>query len=179
MLNEAVLDATLAGKDVPAKIREAMSRAQADLDFANSGMEAAQAIHAAALDADQRARRADKIAQIGEYLSAREANAAELAAAIENAVTAWRSLLENSERAEAVGLILPQGSMVGTAASRRAVEHELYRLGRDTSNRGLSFPGGQTPSFNNIDNPAEINPLVDELKQATAFTIATLKAQSV
>jgi hypothetical protein len=176
VLNIEIVEAQLSGESVPAKVREAMARAQADLVFANANLEAARAIHQKAVDTDEQAQHAAKIKLVEGHLSDREKDAAALAAAIEKAVAAYRSMLLNTEKAEAVGLPLPMGSMVGSGPLSRATEYELYRLGHDV-NQKRSFPGGTSPSIMMSGQPLAIKPLLDELRQANAFAIAALKAQ--
>jgi hypothetical protein len=175
VLNESIVDCQLSGQDVPAKIRDALSKAQADLVFANASKEAAQAILAVAQDADIAAHRQAQIEQVAQHMANRDKDGAALADAIGNVVAIYKSMLLNAQNAEAVGLPLPMGSMTGAGSLERAVEFELYRQGHDTEHK-MSFPGGKSPAIQLSGQPLAINPLADELKQATAFTISTLKA---
>lgn len=175
ILNEAIVDSQLGDGTEPTKARAVFDKATGDLTFARTNLEAAEAIHRASVSADEQAQHAAKIKLIEGHLAEREKDAVALAAAIENAVIAYQSMLLNTEKAEAVGLPLPGGSMNGSGPLSRAVEYELYRLGHDV-NQKRSFPGGTSPSIMMSGQPLAIKPLLDELRQANAFAISTLKA---
>jgi hypothetical protein len=174
-LNESILDSTLAGKEVPAKHREAMAQADRDLAFAKSNLDAADAILEAAQEADRKACHSAQVDEVEKHLDERSEAVIKLSDAIAAAADCYREVQRLTIAAESVGLPIPAGSMVRIGELTRAVQYELYRVGTDTVNKSRSFPGGEFDNFNHIDNPAVITPLVDVIKQAKTFTINQLR----
>lgn len=175
ILNEAIVDSQLGDGAEPTKARAAYDKAQADLTFARTGLEAAEAIHRASMSADELAQRAAKIKIVETEFNARDADAQELSVVLEKAVSLWRSMLEHNQKAENAGLPLPLG-LCTSGALHRALTHEIFRLGHDPIIQGRSFPGGESPSIQLSGQPLAITPLAVELQKATSHVLATLRA---
>jgi hypothetical protein len=130
------------------------------------------------------------IARIEKKLADRDAAGAELQAAITQCDKAFRKIVELGREIDAawpwpssdrIPALFPPGAV------RRAVAHELFRQGarprlfggQDAEGAGLDFPGGQSPSLQLTGLPEKVMPLVDVLKEASAFASNILRAGKV
>jgi hypothetical protein len=140
----------------------------------------------AAAQADERAHQArqraklfkDNLAKITAAFTKRDDAAQRLSDHIAGAAQAYRDLLELSDKAALPlpGVSIPAGSLIGTGELRRAVERELYRLGATALDHRRNFPGGKSHDIELLDAPERLPALVDVVKEASAFALATVSA---
>jgi hypothetical protein len=133
--------------------------------------------------ADERAREArqraklfkDNLARITAALERRDAAAARLSEHIGHAVSAWRELVELSDKAALPlpGMSpLPMGCLTNLGELRRALEQDIYRQGAKSLAHATDFPGGKAHDIELLDAPERLPALPDVVKQGSAFALA-------
>jgi hypothetical protein len=180
--DELALDATL---DV-AGAKERLATLVAEIATARDAVATLQGAHAAAekRDAevirDQRAalRRA-QLASVKAGLHKRDEAATALGKAIAEAVSHWKELVKQSEKAEAacpIGSVFPSGAITALNSLQRIVANELYRVdgGHALGGASRSFPGASPTDFISLGDASKIVPLATLLSENSAYILATL-----
>ena len=160
-----------------------------DLTRARDHVAMLRGAHKAAIERDQAIIRAQRfalrrtqMAAMRAHLVARDAAAAALRAAIEEATKQYRALLDRSAKAIAacpIGMSWPLGTDCEADPIRRLVTHELFRLSATPGNRdGRSLPGAELPSPQVEWQPQAITPLADKIKQGSDYAISILTGRA-
>jgi hypothetical protein len=122
---------------------------------------------------------AAQIRAVEQHFAARDKAAEELAIALDNAASAYRRLVERSQKAHGatpLGMTWPLGSPWHVGELRALVEREIYRLSSNGSLSGAEiFPGGKCGDLRNLNQPDKLEPLTDALKRFSAFTLGEFK----
>jgi hypothetical protein len=110
------------------------------------------------------------------HLRSAERAAAELAEVLAKAGEARRKLLAASAKARlSAPSPLPAGSLTEAGVLDKLISGEMHRLSYDR--KAGALPGAKPPSLLTKDDPAAIEPLTDQLRQAHDFAIAVLKGE--
>jgi hypothetical protein len=127
------------------------------------------------------------IERVEKKLSERDAVAAELQAAIEQADKCFRRMITLARDCRAAwpwaAHDLPP-ALLGEAAIVDALRHEIFRSGarpllgggQDKPGAGLSFPGGQAPRLELVGMPDRVTPLADVAREATALASEIMRS---
>jgi hypothetical protein len=146
---------------------------QAALALAQDKAVQEEAARIAALQATQ-------IRAVEQHLGQRDKAAAELAVAIENAVSAYRRLLDRSAKARSacpVGAKWP-GGLCDVGALKETIGHEMWRVGAGPAGpNGIgfpsAFPGAHPPRIG--AEPGTIEPMAEVVQRASRHVLDTLK----
>jgi hypothetical protein len=127
------------------------------------------------------------IERVEKKLTERDAAAAELQNAIEQADKCFRKMITLARDVRAAwpwqAHDLPP-ALLGEAAIIAAVKHEIFRSGarpqlyggQDKPGAGLSFPGGQAPRLELVGTPEKVPTLVNVVREATALASTIMRS---
>jgi len=158
-----------------------ITAAKRDRDALTAALALAREAEAARERENAAALRAKQVRAVVQHLRGRTRAAAELSAAIAQAASAFKAMIEASEKANAacpIGSAWPMGSLCSFGELKKLTEAELYRHGGDPSlSHARSFPGADARDFTKAGNPASLTPIVDALQAADDFVINVLKGR--